>query len=238
MHSSTTPVVLQNPQGYEKPMKKLVELNHPLESGMKAYPGFPNPKIGAFLDHEASRSHYSGKAEFYIGKVEMVCNVGTYLDSPFHRYPYGADLNQISLEQIAGLTGLVVDADVTSNRVLKLDCRGSELSGRAVLVRTGWDQRWGTESYWEPGPFLSEEGIELLVESKVSLVGVDFWNIDDTLDLSRPAHTRLLAANILIVEHLCNLSSLPRNGFRFYAVPLRIVRGASFPVRAFAEIEE
>jgi kynurenine formamidase len=46
-----------------------------------------------------------------------------------------------------------------------------------------------------------------------------------------------LAEGILIVEHLCNLSALPRTGFRFSAVPLRIVRGASFPVRAFAEID-
>jgi arylformamidase len=40
----------------------------------------------------------------------------------------------------------------------------------------------------------------------------------------------------LIVEHLCNLGALPPSGFRFFAVPLRIVSGASFPVRAFAEV--
>jgi len=80
--------------------------------------------------------------------------------------------------------------------------------------------------------------INLLIRSKPVLVGVDFWNVDDTMDPSRPAHTRLLSSNILIVEHLCNLLALPRIGFKFYAVPLRIVRGASFPVRAFAEVDE
>jgi kynurenine formamidase len=219
-------------------MRKFIELNHPLENGMKAYPGFPSPKIGSFLDHRASRSHYNNKAEFYIGKVEMVCNVGTYLDSPFHRYPEGADLSQIMLERVAGIPGIVLDAGVSSTRSITLDCSESELHGRAVLFKTGWDQRWGTEGYWEPGPYLSEEVIDLLVRSKTMLVGVDFWNVDNTEDPARPAHTRLLASNILIVEHLCNLSVLPRTGFRFYAIPLRIVKGASFPVRAFAEVDE
>jgi kynurenine formamidase len=107
-----------------------------------------------------------------------------------------------------------------------------------VLFRTGWDQRWGKDSYWEPGPYLSEEVIDLLVRSKAALAGVDFWNVDNTMDPARPAHTRLLASEILIVEHLCHLSVLPRTGFRFYAVPPRVVKGASFPVRAFAEMDE
>jgi kynurenine formamidase len=219
-------------------MKKLIEMNHVLEDGMMAYPGLPRPKIGAFLDHQASRSRYHDQAEFYLGKVEMVCNLGTYLDSPFHRYRGGADLSQVPLEKVAGIPGIVFDGPVSSDRSIIINAKDSELQGRAVLIRTGWDKRWGTESYWEPGPYLSEKSIDLLIRSKAILVGVDFWNVDNTADFVRPAHTRLLASDILIVEHLCNLSALPQTGFRFYAVPLRIVRGASFPVRAFAEIEE
>jgi kynurenine formamidase len=219
-------------------MKRLVELNHILEDGMTAYPGLPSPKIGAFLDHEASRSRYNNQAEFYLGKVEMVGNLGTYLDSPFHRYPDGLDLSQIPLEKVAGIPGIVLDGVVSTNRSITLQADSSELDGKAVLIRTGWDKRWGTEGYWKTGPFLSEKSIDLLIRSRVELVGVDFWNVDDTMDPARPVHTRLLASDILIVEHLCNLSALPRTGFTFYAVPLRIARGASFPVRAFAEIEE
>ena len=57
-------------------MKKFIELSHTIEDGMKAYPGYPNPKVGAFITREASRARYGGKAEFYIGRVEMVGNVG------------------------------------------------------------------------------------------------------------------------------------------------------------------
>jgi arylformamidase len=226
------------PSLMEENMKKFIELNHTLEDGMTPYPGLPSPKIGAFLDHEASRSRYHDQAEFYLGKVDMVCNLGTYLDSPFHRYPDGLDLSQIPLERVAGIPGIVLDGVVSSNRSITLKADSSELDGKAVLIRTGWDKRWATDGYWEPGPFLSEKSIDLLIRSRVKLVGVDFWNVDDTMDPARPAHTRLLASDILIVEHLCNLSVLPRADFKFYAVPLRIVRGASFPVRAFAEIEE
>ena len=219
-------------------MKKFVELSHPLRDGMRAYPGLPSPKIGALFTHSQSRSRYEGKAEFYIGTVELACNVGTYLDSPFHRYPNGADLSQIPLEDVAGLPGIVLDGKVSRDRAVSLDCPAAELSDKAVLVRTGWDARWGTDSYWEPGPFLSDESIDLLVRARPKMVGVDFWNVDDTMNPARPAHSRLLAAGVLIVEHMCNLVSLPRSGFTFYAAPIRIVRGASFPVRAFAEVEE
>jgi kynurenine formamidase len=220
------------------PLRKFVELSHSIADGMKAYPGFPNPKIQPFITREDSRSRYHGKAEFYIGHVDMVGNVGTYLDAPFHRHAKGLDLSQIPLDRIAGVDGIVIDGRPSDKRSIKIDCAESELRERAVLIRTGWDGRWGTESYWEPGPFLSDESIDLLLSSKATLAGVDFWNIDDIENKTRPAHTRLLEANIVIVEHLANLSSLPRTGFRFYAVPPRIVKGASFPVRAFAEIDE
>ncbi len=111
------------------------------------------------------------------------------------------------------------------------------MRGKAVLIRTGWDARWRTDAYWEPGPFLDGESIDLVLESGVVLVGVDFANVDDTDDPVRPAHTRLLEAGVLIVESLADPAALPDEAFRFFAVPPRIVRGASFPVRAFAEME-
>ncbi len=219
-------------------MGKFIELNHPLKDMMEPYPGLPNIKVGAYLDHDASRPNYDGKAEFYLGKIEMVTNVGTYLDSPFHRHRDMMDLGEVPLDRVAGLPAIVLDGDAEKGRALRFDVPKSRLRGRAVLVRTGWDRYWGTDTYNKNGPYLSEEFTELLIESGTVLVGVDFLNVDNTNDKSRPVHTRLLAKNILIVENLTNLSPLPEAGFRFFAVPLRIEKGASFPVRAFAEIDE
>lgn len=214
---------------------KLVDLSHPIEDGMQAYPGLPSPRIGAHLDHAASREKYQDKAEFFLGKVEMPGNVGTYVDAPFHRYPEGLDLARLPLESIAGLPGVCVDGTPGPSRAIDLPDPG-DVRGRAVLVRTRRDRKWGTPAYWEPGPYLSSASVDKLLRGGVALVGVDFWNVDDTTDPARPVHTRLLGAGVPIVEHMTGLDALPRDGFRFTAVPPPLVRGASFPVRAFAQV--
>jgi arylformamidase len=216
-------------------MSLLIDLSHPIAEGMPSYPGFPPPRIGAFWTHEESRSHYNGEAEFLISLYEMVGSLGTYMDSPFHRYKDGTDLSGIPLEKVADLPGLVVDARDEAERSLSAKLlEGVQVAGRAILFRTDWSERWGSPSYWEPAPFLSTELCRALIDRGAVLAGVDFWNVDDTSDPSRPAHSTLLAAGIPIVEHMANLSSLPATGFRFHAAPLAIAGGASVTVRAYA----
>jgi arylformamidase len=217
-------------------VSRFVELGHVLEDGMETYPRFlPPARFGALLTHEESRERYEGKAEFYLGKADLPGNTGTYLDSPFHRFPDREDLSQIPLESVAGLPGLVMDARGQEGAI-ELGEVDRDLSGTAVLIRTGWDERWGSDAFWDPDPYLGAATVERLVRAGPALVGVDFRNVDDTTDPARPAHTNLLAAGILIVEALRGLDQLPAGGFRFFAVPLRIVKGAAFPVRAFAEL--
>ncbi|MGE5435560.1 MAG: cyclase family protein [Candidatus Doudnabacteria bacterium] len=168
-------------------------------------------------------------------RLEAQGHVATCLHAPFHRFEDGDDLSRIPLGAVAGIPGVVVDAAAQTGAVtLKLDRK--TIKDKAVIIRTGWDERWGTARYWQPGPYLHIEVLDLLVGGGAVLVGVDFWNVDDTADLASQARTRLLRAGVLVVEHLCNLRGLPREGFRFFAVPLRIAGGASVPVRAFAEL--
>lgn len=162
---------------------------------------------------------------------------GTHLVAPSHLFPNGQDLAGLPLEAVAGMPGLSIDASSMRGREIRPSIDQHLVRGRAVLIRTGWDELWGTERYWDPGPYIAEELVDILVRGKPWLVGVDSASVDDTGDSSRPAHTRLLAEGILIVEHLCNLGRLPSDGFRFFAVPPRIVGAASFPVRAFAELD-
>ena len=216
-----------------------VELGHAISDGMRVYPGLDPPRVGAILDHEASRGHYEGQAEFYLGTIAMAGNTATYIDSPFHRFADAPDLSEIPLADVAGLPGIVLDGEIGGDRAVTIEAQEADLAGKAVLVRTGWDERWGTDAYWEPGPFVAPDALELLVRAGPTLVGVDFWNVDDTVgDPGRRVHTALLGAGILVVEHLCNLGVLPTTGFTFSAVPLRVVGGASLPVRAFAELPD
>jgi kynurenine formamidase len=167
----------------------------------------------------------------------MVANTGTYLDSPFHRYAHGIDISELPLESLADLDGVVVQAEAKRGRGIDASVFGSrDLRGRAVLVRTGWDAHWRTDHYFEGHPFLTRDAAEFLVRSGATLVGIDSFNIDDTADLARPAHSLLLAAGIPIVEHLTCLSQLPDSGFRFSAVPVKVKGMGTFPVRAFARV--
>ena len=218
-------------------MPKLVDLSHTVEDGMITYKGLPAPIICDYLSREASKDRYADGTTFQIGRIEMVANTGTYIDSPFHRYENGKDLSELALESIAELDGLVIRAGAGTRAVDAEAFAGLQVGGKAVLVHTGWDRHWGTDRYFEGHPFLTAEAAELLCNAVAALVGIDSLNIDDTSGGERPVHSTLLGAGIPIVEHLCGLRQLPDRGFRFQAVPVKVKGFGSFPVRAYAVLE-
>ena len=216
----------------------LVDLSHTIEHGMITYKGLPAPIICDFLSREQSRSLYTEGTEFHIGKIEMVANTGTYLDSPFHRYADGKDLSEMVLASLADLDAVVVRAANRPYRAINSDdFRSLDVKGKAVLVHTGWDAHWRTDRYFKGHPFLTEDAGRFLVDSGAALVGIDSLNIDDIDDGTRPVHSSLLGAEIPVVEHLCGLAYLPEKGFRFFAVPVKVKGMGTFPVRAFAVME-
>jgi len=218
-------------------MPRLLDLSHAVEAGMVTYKGLPGPVIRDHLSRDASRALYAPGTSFQIGKIEMVANTGTYVDAPFHRWEDGADLAGLPLDILAGRQGICISAPHARGLAVDGDFfEGKEVEGRAVLFFTGWAERWGTPSYQERSSHLTSSAASLLVSRGAAIVGIDSHNIDDTEDLSRPVHSILLRAGIPVVEHLCNLSSLPPSGFRFYAVPVKVAGMGTFPVRAFAEI--
>lgn len=214
---------------------KFFDLSHSIRDGMITYKGLPGPIICDYWSREYSRQFYSTGTEFQIGKIEMVANTGTYLDSPFHRFENGDDLANLRLDSLANIPGLVFRTEIASGRIISKNLfQGVDLEGKAVLINSRWDQNWGSEAYFENHPYLTSGAAEYLRDSGVVLVGIDSLNIDDTADGKRPVHTILLKSNIPIVEHLCGLSDLPDSGFNFFAVPPKITGFGSFPVRAFA----
>jgi kynurenine formamidase len=214
----------------------LVDLSHTVEHELVTYKGLPAPIICDYLSREASRQRYAPGTEFQMGKIEMVGNTGTYLDSPFHRYADGIDLSGLRLEQLAGLAGVKVIARETQSIDASHFSALKDIAGKAILVETGWSRHWNTEQYYEGHPFLTEEAAKFVADAGVVLVGIDSLNIDSTQDGQRPVHSILLRRGILIVEHLTALERLPARGFRFFAVPVKVKGFSSFPVRAFAEV--
>lgn len=212
----------------------IVELSHRIADGLITYPGIPAPSIGDHLSREASKQVYAPGTEFQIGTITLAANTGTYLDTPFHRYPDGQDLAAFPLERMADLPGLVVRAQGAPSIGVEL-LKAHEVYGRAVLLHTGWSRHFGTEQYFSGHPYLEPEAAAWLVEQGAALVGIDSLNMDATPPRGeRPAHTLLLAAGIPLVEHLTGLEALPEDGFRFHAAPPMIAGMGTFPVRAYA----
>ncbi len=205
---------------------------------MTTYKGLPAPIICDFLSREESRSHYTGGTEFAIGKIEMVANTGTYVDSPFHRFADGIDLSELPLESLADLEGIVVRAQSFGRTITAKAFNGISIKGKAVLIHTDWSRHWRTDQYFEGHPFLTKDAAELLTETGAVFVGIDTYNIDDITDGTRPAHTILLGNNIPICEHMRGLEPLPDSGFRFHAAPVKVKAFGTFPVRAYAVLDQ
>jgi kynurenine formamidase len=205
---------------------------------MITYKGLPAPVICDFLSHEASRRNYAEGTEFHIGKIEMVANTGTYLDSPFHRFADGIDLSELPLESLADLEGMIVHVRNYGRAIPAEAFEGVDLSEKALLIHTGWSRHWRTDQYFEGHPFLTREAALHIAEAGAAFVGIDSYNIDDTADGTRPAHTILLGNRIPICEHMCGLENLPDTGFRFHAAPVKVRAFGTFPVRAYAVLDK
>jgi kynurenine formamidase len=217
---------------------RLIDLSHTIRSGGITYPGLPVPEITAHLTREGSRANYAPGTEFAIDRITMVGNTGTYLDTPFHRYPDGFDLAGLALDRVVDLPTVVARMNGSSARGVDVGALAAlDVAGRAVLLHTGGDADWGTEAYARNAPYLTEAGARWLADSGAALVGIDAVNIDNIEgDGNRPAHSILLEAGIPIVEHLTNLAGVPPLGARFTAVPPRVEAFGTFPVRAFVRV--
>ncbi len=218
--------------------RRYIDLSHEIVDGMTTHPGIPAPTISTFLSYEDSAARYAPGTTFQIGRIDLVANTGTYIDTPAHRFAGRGDTADLALAAIADLPGVVVDCSGEDRAIGPDAFKGIELAGLAVLVRTDWDRHWGTPEYLVGHPFLTGAAAERLVAAGVAAVGIDSLNVDSLEDPGRPAHTAILGAGLPLIEHLTGLGGLRTGGFRFFAVPPRVRGMATFPVRAFAIVGE
>jgi len=220
-------------------MKQIFDLSHEITPGMFTHPGLPGPEWEAFKTRE-EYERASGTT-FQIDRICMVGNTGTYLDSPYHRFADGSDLVSVPLDAVADVPAFVVDA--RAQRAVDADVvvaalNEDDIAGAAVLLHTGGDAHWGDDRYAVDTPFLTAEAAAWLAERGPALVGIDAVNIDDLADQSRPVHTRLLGENVLILEHLTGLGTVPPRGARLHAAPLAWHGVGTWPVRAYAIVAD
>ncbi|WP_150307470.1 cyclase family protein [Planctomonas psychrotolerans] len=219
--------------------QRLVDLSHTIREGLVTLPGVPAPVISPLLTRAEAESRYAAGTTFVMDIVSLPGNTGTYIDTAFHRYADGADLAAVSLETVVDLPTEVFHlTDARTRGIPASVFHDRDVRGKAVLLHTGWDRRFGTPAYGIDAPFLAGDGVDYLAEQGVTLVGIDSVNVDDMSDDAqgaRPAHSVFLASGIPVVEHLTNLGDLPPSGALFTAVPPKIEKFGTFPVRAFAK---
>lgn len=227
-------------------MSRFVDLSHVVHDGM---PGISlrradgsvregTARIRTWLSREAMAEHLNGEAAFEVSELCLPTPIGTYLDSPFNRFPEGRDISELTLDDVI-LPGVVVDlrghgpGEPTPKSVLPT---AADLAGAAVLFNFGWDQHWGTQAY-ATYPHIATETAREVADRGARLLGFDTGNADGPDNLAHPIHTEMLARNVLIVENLTGLEQLHGRRFRFFAVPIKGRGLASMSVRAFAELQ-
>ena len=213
----------------------IVNLSHEIAPGMITYRGIAGPQLEVVMSREATAARLGSGVSFEIESLTLAGNTGTYLDSPFHYHADRADLARLPLERLVNVpVAMVRAAGRTAVTAADLGDPG-RLWGKAVLVHTNWARHWGTPRYLDLDcPHLTVGAVDALVAANIALAGIDSLNIDDPADPARPAHQRLLGADIPIVEHLTNLGSVPDDGARLTVLPPPVRAMASFPVRAVA----
>jgi kynurenine formamidase len=144
---------------------RFTEVSHQVEAGMKTYPGLPEPTVDVIIDYESSRERYGNKAEFFIASLHPCGNTGTYVDSPHHRYPRGADLAELPLERLAHMPAVVIDATGAGRAIGPELFGGIALADRAVLVRTDFSRPWGSPACFTDHPYLTTHSVEVLVRA-------------------------------------------------------------------------
>jgi kynurenine formamidase len=232
-------------------MPRFLDLSHDFADGM---PGLTmkgpdgqkvtlSAHIRPFVSHAQSRANYGGKAEFTMTEMAFQTSLGTYIDSPYVRWPDRRDVAALRLDELV-LPGLLVDlagrapgTAIEPDELAAAAGGRADVAGKAVLCRFGWDRHWGRAEYGDC-PYLSRASLRFLIDGGARLLGVDCGNVDSFRDPERPAHSWLLERDILVVENLRGLETLVGvDAFRFFALPIKAKGAGSMPIRAFAEIE-
>jgi arylformamidase len=159
---------------------------------------------------------------------------GTHLDAPSHFVAEGATVEEVELDCLIGRCQ-IVDVLVSTYDVAIEPEHLPEITQSRVFFRTGCSDRVGTDpkGYFHHHAFLTSSTAHVLVAAGVRLVGIDCPSVDHNGD---DAHQILLQNNVVIVENLVNLSSLP-DECEVIILPLPVVGGDGCPVRAVAVLE-
>lgn len=209
---------------------KIVDLTHEIHTGMMAYPGDPEISLEEAMTHEVDYCH--------VDYLMCGSHAGTHIDAPYHFLPEGKRITDFPVSRFIG-EGVVADlrnkkaGEVITAEELK-PCLAKIQPGDFLLMQTGWCEKYGTEEYFNH-PYISAEAAQLLVKCGVSIVAVDFLNVDPTLWEQWDTHPIFLGSEVLIIENINHSLDLdPDKRYCFCFAPMKLGGSDGAPIRAFA----
>ncbi len=222
-------------------MKKFYDLTHIIDPAA-ANRKFSVKMIGA---DEVNPNVVRLENQWYImHEINMVNHIATHIETPYHLFKDKADLGAIPVDRYCGetvlvnLKGLPPRSPLGKNTVMDAcAAAGGIKKGDIVFFNLGYSDKYGTPEYGE-SPYFSNEAIRWIADQGVKMMGVDAGGVEIPGSEEHVNHAALFTHDILLIENLANLDSLPRNRFIAYAFPVPIKGMDSFPLRVVAEVEE
>jgi len=217
------------------------------------------PTAETFKKTEVFHGHTDGGWFYAAYNFSAAEHGGTHMDSPVHFAEGANTTDQVPIGQLIG-PGVVIDvaqqaaanvdylvsvADITAFEAE----HGPIPAGAIVLLNTGRAALYadrkaymGADERGEDAvaklhfPGLSAEAASLLVERKISAVGIDTPSIDFGQSKTFAAHVALMTNNIPAFENVGDMSDLPATGTTIIALPMKIENGSGGPLRIVAHI--
>ena len=204
---------------------RVIDLTHLLEEEMPVFPGTEKPKLisACTMDKDGFREKL----------LTMYSHTGTHMDAPSHMLDEGKNLDDFAVHHFLG-EAIVVDCtdcikDVSLDQLRKYDLSDVDF----VLLKTGWDKKWGTEAYFNGFPALTIEAAEYLASLHLKGLGVDCISVDLMDNHDFDVHKILLKEDMVMIENLTNLDMLD-DIFTLHVLPLKIKEADGSPIRAIA----
>ena len=214
-------------------MTRYIDLTHRIEEDMVVFPGDPPPEFKEVMT--------LGKDMCTVQSIRFNNHLGTHLDAPSHFIEGGMTVDKIPLESLIG-TAVIFDFTHKGKNdlITKEDLQAYRyriLPGSRVLIMTGWDVNFTSDDFYKDFPCLTQEAAELLASLEIRLLGMDTPSPSPLDDPGQVIHKTLLAAGIIILESVKNLTTIDRNQCQIIVSPPLIKDFSGAPCRVVAVVE-
>lgn len=206
---------------------KVIDLSHAINSNMSTYT--KDEKFQAYDIASIEKDGYNEKL------LKLCTHTGTHIDAPSHMINKGKTIDEFNINDFIGIAVIIDVSKLEKIDIEDLNTYKDKINNSDfVVLKTGWDKYWGSDTYLKGFPTLTEEAARWLCNFNIRGIGTDTISIDAFDSIDFEVHNTILSRGIMIIENLSNLSEVREEEFTLVATPLKIENGDASPVRAIA----